>query len=328
MNIEFSTDSVAAAKRLAYWRDAVCNTFADIECQAMSDTPFHARLTDAGLKGLHFCQSSSSPVQVSKNTALIRRSSHSNFMLCIQQEGLCVLHQNGLEARLFPGDMALLDSVRPYSVTFPAPAQQLIVHMQRDALLNVFDDAEHRCTQRISGARSTVRLVGQFMQGLSTQLQRPNPIDSKSSVAEALKIGALELIVSALSDVAPDQAEQPAQIARYRLLYRAQRYIENELTDPELTVEAVARALSVSTRRLQQVFKDCGLLPPSRYLWLQRLERCKAAYDQPEFVQHSISDIALMYGFNDFSHFSRSFKATYGCTPREYRSAHPPVGTG
>lgn len=322
MNIDFSTDSVAAAKRLAYWRDAVCSTFADIECHALSDTPFHARLTDSGFKGLHFCESSTSPVQVSKNAALIRRSSHSNFMLCIQQEGLCVLDQNGVEARLFPGDMALLDSVRPYRVTFPTPAQQLIVHMPREALLNVFHDAEHRCTQRISGARSTVRLVTQFMQGLSTQLLRPDPIDGKGPVAEALKVGALELIVSALSDAAPEQVEQPARIARYRLLYRAQHYIENQLTDPDLTVETVAQALSVSTRRLQQVFKDCGIQSPSRYLWLQRLERCKTAYGQPEFAQRSISDIALLYGFNDFSHFSRSFKATYGCTPRDYRSAH------
>lgn len=323
MNIEFSTDSVTAARRLDYWRDAVCSTFADIECQALSDSPFHARLSDAELAGLHFCQSHSSPVQVSKNAALVRRSTHSNFMLCIQQEGLCVLDQEGREARLFPGDMALLDSVRPYRVAFPTPARQLIVHMPREALLRVFESAEHRCTQRISGARGTARLVAQFMQGLSAQLLLPAPIDGAGPVAEALKSGALELIVSALSDVeASEQREQPAQIARYRLLYSAQQFIDRQLTDPELTVETIALALSVSPRRLQQVFKDCGAPSPSRYLWLQRLERCKAACRQPEFAQLSIGDIALKYGFNDFSHFSRSFKAAYGCTPRDYRGAH------
>ncbi|HWK62973.1 MAG TPA: helix-turn-helix domain-containing protein [Eoetvoesiella sp.] len=320
MNTDFSTDSVAADRRLAYWRDMVCTTFADIECRALSNAPFHASLADSGLDDVHFCESSASPVQISKNDALVRRSTHSNFMLCIQQEGLCVVDQCGREARLFPGDAALLDSVRPYRVTFPTPSKQLIVHMPREALLNVLSDAEHRNAHRLSGARGTVRLVAQFMQGLSAQLHRDGAIGAGGAVAGALKTGALELIASALSDADP-ASEQPAQIARYRLLYRARRYIESQLANPELTIDLVASQLSVSTRRLQQVFKDCGLEPPSRYLWQQRLEHCKAACESPEFAQHSIGDIALMHGFNDFSHFSRSFKAAYGCTPREYRNA-------
>lgn len=320
MNTSFSTDSVEATQRLAYWRDVVCSTFADINCHALSDTPFHARLADAGLDGIHFCESIASPVQVSKTAELVRRSTHTNFMLCIQQEGLCVLDQNKRQARLFPGDMALLDSVQPYRVTFPTPSRQLIVHMPREALLSMFRGAEHRSAQRISGSRSTVQLVGNFLRGLSAQLQRPDAIAPRGPMAQALKAGALELIVSTLSDPAAARSEPPTQIARYRLLYRARHYIERQLTEPDLTIETIARELSVSPRRLQQVFKDCGLPPPSRYLWSQRLERCKAAYDNPEFLQRSISDIALLYGFNDFSHFSRSFKAAYGCTPRDYRS--------
>lgn len=319
MNIDFSTDSVAVNNRLAYWRDVVCNTFANIDCQAPANVPFHARLADCGLQGIHFCESSASPVQVSKNTALIRQSSHNNFMLCIQQEGLCVVDQSNHQARLFPGDMALLDSVQPYRVTFPDTSRQLIVHMPRDALLDVLSDAEARCAQRISGAQSTARLVTQFMQGLSTQLRQPDSIDLQGPVAVALKSGALELIASALSGALSARNEPPAQIARYRLLYRAQHYIESHLTNTDLTVDTVARHLSISTRRLQQVFKDCGLEPPSRYLWLQRLECCKKACEAPEFARRSIGDIALMHGFNDFSHFSRSFKAAYGCTPSEYR---------
>jgi AraC-like DNA-binding protein len=33
----------------------------------------------------------------------------------------------------------------------------------------------------------------------------------------------------------------------------------------------------------------------------------------------SISDICFRWGFNDAAHFSRSFRADYGMTPRAFR---------
>jgi AraC family transcriptional regulator, positive regulator of tynA and feaB len=48
-----------------------------------------------------------------------------------------------------------------------------------------------------------------------------------------------------------------------------------------------------------------------------RLEACrKALRDQPG---RSISEIAWGWGFNDLSHFTKSFRARFGLSPREWR---------
>ena len=36
--------------------------------------------------------------------------------------------------------------------------------------------------------------------------------------------------------------------------------------------------------------------------------------------QLPLTEIAYRWGFNDSSHFSRSFKAAFGCTAREFRA--------
>ncbi|MCJ9728672.1 AraC family transcriptional regulator [Bradyrhizobium sp. PRIMUS42] len=33
-----------------------------------------------------------------------------------------------------------------------------------------------------------------------------------------------------------------------------------------------------------------------------------------------MTDVALRWGFNDLSHFSRSFRRRFGMSPREYRN--------
>ncbi|HEY4066133.1 MAG TPA: helix-turn-helix domain-containing protein [Burkholderiaceae bacterium] len=316
MATDFSTEAVALPNRLDYWRETVCATFAEIECESLSNSPFRARLSDVELAGIHFCEASASPVNVLKTEALIRRASHNNFMMCIQQSGSCVVEQNGRQAHLMPGDLALLDSMRPYRVHFPVPFKQLVVHMPRDELLAVSNHAEAQCGRRVPGARGSSALVAQFMHEMSSHLRAPDAAPSRGSVDLRFKEAALALIGAALA-AEPEAVAKPHD--RFALLYRARDLMAREAADPQLTVESIARELFVSERRLQQVFQQHGE-SASHHLWRLRLERCKAALDKPEWASRGIGEIALMSGFNSFSHFSRSFKNAYGCTPREYRS--------
>lgn len=55
---------------------------------------------------------------------------------------------------------------------------------------------------------------------------------------------------------------------------------------------------------------------------MQYLEnmRLKKARELLESSPLSISDIAMMVGYNDPNYFARSFKKVYDLTPREYRN--------
>jgi AraC family transcriptional regulator, positive regulator of tynA and feaB len=51
----------------------------------------------------------------------------------------------------------------------------------------------------------------------------------------------------------------------------------------------------------------------------ERLARCSKELLNPVCNGLSIEQIAYRNGFNDAAHFSKSFRARYGVSPREYR---------
>ena len=100
---------------------------------------------------------------------------------------------------------------------------------------------------------------------------------------------------------------------------RVQAYIEANLTDPELSVERIAYACSISLRALHRHFAEDPAGSVSHYLWYRRLIRCAEALRDPSQAHLSITDICFSYGFSSSSHFSRQFKDRFGVTPVDYR---------
>jgi AraC-like DNA-binding protein len=56
--------------------------------------------------------------------------------------------------------------------------------------------------------------------------------------------------------------------------------------------------------------------------WIRRrrLDHCRRELLDPRHAGEPISRIAARWGLLDSSHFSRVFRATYGMSPREFRS--------
>jgi AraC family transcriptional regulator len=85
-----------------------------------------------------------------------------------------------------------------------------------------------------------------------------------------------------------------------------------------LTIGLLAEVAGVSESHLSHSFAryfDCSV---SEYI---RDCRLRAAARVLRRTQDSIQQIAWHLGFSDQAHFTRTFKAAYGATPTEYRSA-------
>jgi AraC-like DNA-binding protein len=103
------------------------------------------------------------------------------------------------------------------------------------------------------------------------------------------------------------------------LLYdRAMTYLSTHMSDPELSLEQVARALGCSKRYLHQAFHHTGCTPAQTLLRL-RLERCRVALQHPHHLHLPVASIALSAGFRDAAHFGRLFRQCYGLTPGAWR---------
>ncbi|MCG8521073.1 MAG: helix-turn-helix domain-containing protein [Pseudomonadales bacterium] len=58
-----------------------------------------------------------------------------------------------------------------------------------------------------------------------------------------------------------------------------------------------------------------------QYLISQRLLRCRRDLSNPAMTGRTITEIALGWGFQHPTHFSRRFKSEFGLTPYEFRHA-------
>jgi AraC-like DNA-binding protein len=85
-------------------------------------------------------------------------------------------------------------------------------------------------------------------------------------------------------------------------------------------VAAIAAALHTSVSTLHRAFagEPCSI---AEWIWAQRLDAVRADLCDPALHHRTISDLAFSWGFVDASHFSRAFKARFGCTARDVRLA-------
>jgi AraC-like DNA-binding protein len=83
----------------------------------------------------------------------------------------------------------------------------------------------------------------------------------------------------------------------------------------ELSVPAVAAALSVSVRTLQRVFSERVGVSPNGVIRRYRMHRALAALERPGA---DIVSVALELGYYDQAHFTRDFYEHTGWSPRRY----------
>ncbi len=82
-----------------------------------------------------------------------------------------------------------------------------------------------------------------------------------------------------------------------------------------LTASELARAAGMSLFHFTRVFAELTGLPPHRYLLKTRLDAAAAMLRQGR----SVTETCYAAGFNELSHFTRSFKRTHGKSPSALR---------
>lgn len=98
------------------------------------------------------------------------------------------------------------------------------------------------------------------------------------------------------------------------LLNKILSYINETITEP-ITVAEICQKFSLSRSSLQILFKENLQQTPKKYISELKLEKsCQLIRES----KYTISEIALMLGFNSIHYFSRAFTQKYNMSPSEY----------
>lgn len=153
-----------------------------------------------------------------------------------------------------------------------------------------------------------------------------NNIDElESSMLRPIEIALSEFVVSNL--IHESGVQEFGSTAKILHFKRICQLIDANLADPALSLNLVAEKYKVSSRYIQKLFESGGISFVN-YVRMRRLDRCRCELGNPEYNHLSVSDICFRWGFNDAGHFSRTFRAAFGMTPRDYRRQQQESATG
>ena len=114
-----TTASVEPTQRIAFWTDLVCDTYVQLECDAPAGQgAIDGEIVADRLATLELSRVTATAQTVRRTPARISRASEDYFLVSIQTQGQGVVSQDGRDAVLAPGDFALYDSTRPYTLRF------------------------------------------------------------------------------------------------------------------------------------------------------------------------------------------------------------------
>jgi transcriptional regulator GlxA family with amidase domain len=112
-------------------------------------------------------------------------------------------------------------------------------------------------------------------------------------------------------EVRRPQAPHPVLFIRFNGLVKAIRLMEANIEEP-LSIAHLARSISMSSRQLQRIFKQCVSMTPACYYLTLRLRRARELLGQTNMP---VMQITLACGFRSSSHFCSSYRDLFGLPP-------------
>jgi len=281
------------------WRDALWETYARL--QSTSDgAGFYGRVSAPwpGSQSLSIVTSTSQRTERTPNN--IRMDLH-EFVLCaIQLAGRDFVEQGGRQAATDPGEFVLYETTKPYTLLFDGPFEQLVLKLPRGVLSRPVVNLSSLTGRSIQAGRGAGAVARELIESL---VRRGDELGQRET--GALIPVAADLVANAIAAQFGDLPNDQAQFERIR--HRLGQLVR----EPDLDLEAFARSERMSSRTLQRLFQINGTTF-DRVILETRLEGVMRDLRGAQPFTRPIGDIALSWGFNDLSHFTRAFRARYG----------------
>ncbi|KUF18186.1 hypothetical protein AT728_24720 [Streptomyces silvensis] len=232
--------------------------------------------------------------------------------LLVPREGAARLAQDGRGVSVVPGESALVDLRRAFTVEHEGTARTLFLRLPLHALHVPSVPLRSLTARALPPPAGSAAVLPALLGHLETSAPRVS-----APLGERLGGLVTDLVAGLVEDLAED-TEGPAEDDRHPLVVTIRQYIDRHLGDPELSAELVAAAHLISVRYLHRLFEAEGVTV-GRLIQRQRVERCAGELARRGRSSPSIAVVAARWGFRSPAHFSRAFKSVYGRPPQQWR---------
>lgn len=306
-----TTSELHPRDRFEYWHAMTCRAFVPYECKPVDRMSFAGELRGMPFAGLSLMTNSCSGVTTWRTARQATQASKETVYVYLQLDGEVTITQNGREAVVRNGDIALVDAIGSSSFTHSTDSKSMTLEVSRRDCEARLGRIGQWTARRIDGSQGAGALASNFVRLLPDQAALLSQAAQHHVAAQATDLVALALTES-------EGHKLVHSSGRLVSLLRLKAAVEAVLSNGSVTCEELAASAGISVRYANQLL-DAEQTSLQRLLFSRRIAKCQAALADPAQAHRQISDIAYSWGFGDVSHFGRLFKATVGLTPRDFR---------
>ncbi|MFD7403500.1 helix-turn-helix domain-containing protein [Streptomyces sp. NPDC059866] len=279
----FRSEDVPVEDRFDLWRKRVGRTVApaDLTSDHAADHWAEQRLLQLG--PVTVWPTSFLPSRFRRNAKMVRQSDPELYHLRLVLDGGLAVDHDGRYDTYGPGDLYLADSSRPGDVQSYSDGERRAcrgVGVEVPKALMHVPPHRELSGRRLSGREGIGALLTGFLTGLDRQADTLRPSD-------APRLGTVLLDL---------------------------------LHDPNLTPPVIASAHHISLSYLHRLFQEAARGETvAACIRRRRLEGARRDLADPALRTAPIHTIATRWGLPRASDFTRTFRAAYGVSPKEYR---------
>ena len=297
----------------SFWAGVVMQNVVDVDLELLPQKHFFGRMHSRSAGRGRFVSFRSGSHRLRRTPQQAKRNNGDTYLVSLQCRGICNIDQGGETISLRPGDIAIVHSGHPFAMTFPAEVERRLVLIPRELLDDRMRSTPLKCgfPIRIAPASAGARFARDAVLQLTNVKTAWGQADCET-VMESLA----HLLTAELKGTAVCPTVSP--LAR-PMLADVEAAIRHRIKEPDLSPALIARQCGISVRTLHRLFAN-GDVSFSRFVLDERLERARAALASAS-ASSTLMALAMELGFNEAAHFSRSYRARFGETPRQTRAA-------
>ncbi len=297
------------------WRDELASTFAGLCPEPLTPGPMMGAIASAYLDDLAAFRVRGTPQIVRRTRSATRRNPSEKLKVCLQVTGRAIVHQDGRELVIGPGQLGVYDTARPYDLRLEGNWDCAVMTVRADDLelprrwLGEAVDRVHDASRGPGSALASYVSAAVSTAGAET----PTGTPGRAHFAAA----GLYLLSSVLSsNPEPEPALRHGETMKAAVL----GYIRRELHNPTLCHTSIARTHGMSPRSLDRLFADEDESVVA-HIRNARLDGARRDIQDPRSAHTTIGALAARWCFVDPAHFSRAYRARFGVAPSADRPA-------
>ena len=312
MDLVFTTEDIARAKRYSAWRDAICDFYVHVDVKATSPDDYRGYIREGQFGEVVLTDILLSEQRIRRDSQHISRLDKDCYYLQLIHRGNINVIQRGATHLSNAARGALFCATEPYELQCVGEVRSFYLEFPRERFAERFPRERIPVSATVNSTQGLGRLATELCALLATEGSKLEK-DVRAHLGNQL----MDLLALTLLS---DENDKPASngVVQQARLRSIQQWIEARIGDPNLTLETIASENGVSLRYLHLLFRQCEM-SASEWIWNRRLQLCYHQLAKGD--SRSITSIAFDHGFNSSAHFSTMFRRKYGVSPRDVARA-------